>query len=61
MPRRCPLAKEARAVGREIRCLSFGRRRNLYRILYEIDEQRGVVHVLRIRHGALRDLTIEPN
>lgn len=36
---------------RETRCLLFGKRRNTYRILYEVDEIRGTVWVLRIRHG----------
>ena len=41
---------------RETRCLLFGKRRNTYRILYEVDEIRGTVWVLHIRHGARRDL-----
>ena len=40
LPYRCPLAREARAARRDIRCLLFGKRRNTYRILYEIDEPR---------------------
>jgi len=56
MPRRCPLAREAEAAKREIRCLIFGKRRGVWRILYEVDEQRRMVWVLHIRHGALQDL-----
>lgn len=38
LPLRCPLAREAVRTGREIGCLLFGKRRNVYRILYEVDE-----------------------
>jgi plasmid stabilization system protein ParE len=57
LPLRCPLAREAEAAKREIRCLLFGKRRNAYRILYEVDEARQSVFVLHIRHGALADLS----
>ena len=56
MPYRCPLAREAGIAKRQIRCLLFGKRRNVYRILYEIDEARRTVWVLHLRHGALKDL-----
>lgn len=55
-PYQCPIARETRKARREIRCLLFGKRRNTYRILYEVDEIRGTVWVLHIRHGARRDL-----
>jgi len=50
------LAREALESEREIRCLLFGKRRGVYRILYEVDEKRQIVWILHIRHGALRDL-----
>jgi mRNA-degrading endonuclease RelE of RelBE toxin-antitoxin system len=56
MPTRCPLAREATEAKREIRCLHFGKRKHVYRILYEIDEPREAVWILHIRHGALQDL-----
>ena len=56
MPRRCPLAREAEIAKREIRCLRFGKRRSVYRILCEIDEARQTVWILHIRHGAFADL-----
>ena len=63
MPNRCPLAREAAREAargaieskRQIRYLHFGKRRNVYRILYEIDESRKTVYLLHISHGALRD------
>ncbi len=51
IPRRSP---RATASGR-VRCLLFGKHRNLYRILYEIDERNRRVIVLHIRHGAMQD------
>lgn len=59
LPYRCPLAREAKEAQREIRCLLFGKRKHVYRILYEIDEPRQAVWILHIRHGALQDLTPE--
>jgi plasmid stabilization system protein ParE len=56
---RCPFASEAEKAGREIRCLSFGRRRGVYRILYEVDEKRQTVWILHIRHAALQRLSAE--
>jgi plasmid stabilization system protein ParE len=55
MPRRCPLAPEALKANRHIRCLLFGKARDVYRILYEIDERNRTVIVLHIRHGAFQD------
>ena len=54
MPARCGLAPEAQLLHREIRQLLFGKRRGIYRIRFEIRDDRVVV--LRIRHGAMRFL-----
>lgn len=35
-----------------LRHLLYGRRRDVYRIIYAVDEPNGVVTVLHIRHGA---------
>lgn len=56
-PLRCPLAREAEKIGRPIRCLLFGKRRNVYRILYEVVDAHKTVMVLHIRHGARKDAT----
>lgn len=56
LPLRCPQAREAAEAGRDIRCLVFGRTKNRYRIIFEVDERRRTVLILHIRHGALRDL-----
>lgn len=50
LPRRCALAAESRAFGREVRQLVYGS----YRVLYEIDAD--VVRILHVRHGARRRL-----
>lgn len=59
LPRRCPLAREAEKAKREIRCLLFGKRRDVYRVLYEVDEARKTVHILHLRHGAMSDMRSE--
>jgi plasmid stabilization system protein ParE len=53
-PRRCPLAPENDAHAEEVRQLLYGRRQNVYRILYVI---RGdVIRILAVRHGARQPL-----
>ncbi|MBI5086805.1 MAG: type II toxin-antitoxin system RelE/ParE family toxin [Acidobacteria bacterium] len=59
MPHRGPLAREAAAAKREIRCLLFGKRGRAYRILYEVDERRRTVCIRHIRHGAVQDIDPE--
>lgn len=54
-PQRCGLAVESEDVGLEIRELLVGRRRGVYRILFQIHER--TVFVLRIRHSARNRLT----
>jgi plasmid stabilization system protein ParE len=49
-PERCGLAPESEWFSSEIRQLLHGKRRGVYRILFEV---RGdTVHILRIRHSA---------
>jgi len=50
LPERFGLAPEAEAIGRPIRQLIFGKRRNRYRVLYEVRDN--VVAILRVRHGS---------
>lgn len=57
LPYRCPLAREAAEAKREIRCLLFGRRKHIYRILFEVAELQQTVWILHIRHGARQDVT----
>jgi plasmid stabilization system protein ParE len=48
-PSRCPVAPESRDSPVEVRQLLYGRRSNVYRILFAIDGD--VVQVLHVRHG----------
>ena len=59
LPYRCPLAREAEEARREIRCLLFGKRKHVYRVLYEVDEARQTVWIPHIRHGAHKNLDPE--
>jgi toxin ParE1/3/4 len=53
-PRRCPLAPEGKsAERRRLRHLLYGSRRDVYRVIFEIEERRKRVRVLTIRHGVM--------
>jgi plasmid stabilization system protein ParE len=52
LPSRCPVAPEARDSAVEVRQLLYGRRPNVYRILFAIEED--IVQVLHVRHGRRR-------
>jgi len=52
-PRRCPVAPETKKAKRELRHLLYGKKPHVYRIIYEIDQRKKLVHVLTIRHGAM--------
>jgi plasmid stabilization system protein ParE len=54
-PKRYAFAPENRKVTLELRQFLFGRKPNVYRVLYTIEP--GVVRVLRIRRGQRRFLT----
>ena len=49
-PERYPIADEAADLGLDLRQLLYGRRRQVYRVLFTIDGQK--VNVLRVRHAA---------
>jgi toxin ParE1/3/4 len=53
LPRRCPIAPESMKAKRRLRRLLHGAKRDVYRVIYEIDESRKVVRVLTIRHAAM--------
>ena len=53
-PYRCPVAPEARRMKRKLRNLLYGKKPHIYRVNYEVDEERQAVSVLTIRHGARR-------
>jgi plasmid stabilization system protein ParE len=53
LPRRCPIAPESKRTRRRLRQHLYGAKRDVYRVIYEIDESRKVVRVLTIRHTAM--------
>jgi toxin ParE1/3/4 len=55
-PHRCPAAPEARKLRRELRHLLYGKKSQVYRVIYEVHERRHTVWVLTVRHGARRKL-----
>src|SRR6476620_3612344 len=54
-PKRYPAADEAPDLGFDLRCLAYGRKRHIYRVLFTIDGNE--VNILRIRHAAQDTLT----
>jgi len=56
-PFRCPMAPEASKLQRPVRHLLYGKKPHVYRVVYELDDQQKVVHVLTIRHGARDEFT----
>src|SRR5712692_6936894 len=53
LPSRCPISPESRKAKRRLRQLLYGSKRDVYRVIYEIDESSKVVHILTIRHAAM--------
>jgi len=58
MPHRCPLAPDATTTRRPIRHLLFGRKSDVYRVIFEILEDARIVRILNIRHAAMRTMTL---
>lgn len=62
MPTRCPVIPEAEEIGVPLRQLLYGKRRGIYRIIFDIQEispEGSRVRVLRIWHGSRDALTVE--
>ncbi len=53
LPRRCPIAAESKKAKRNLRHLLYGAKRDVYRIIFEIDERHLVVRILTVRHAAM--------
>ena len=53
LPLRCPVAPERKKNGQPLHHLLYGKRPNVYRVIFDIDEPHKVVDVLAIRHGAM--------
>jgi mRNA-degrading endonuclease RelE of RelBE toxin-antitoxin system len=52
-PRRCPVAPESDRAGRHLRHLLYGAKRDVYRVIYDIDELQQIVRVRAVRHSAM--------
>ena len=57
-PYRCPLAPEGRRAKLELRNLLYGKSPHVYRVIYHVNEDRKIVWVLTIRHGARRKVKV---
>jgi len=55
-PERCPLTPEKSLAKRKLRHLLYGRKPNVYRVIYAVGEGRRTVSILTVRHGARRRL-----
>jgi toxin ParE1/3/4 len=55
-PLSCSVAPEARRMKRNLRHLLYGKKPHVYRVIYEVEEQKQAVWVLTIRHGARRKI-----
>ena len=53
LPRRCPVAPESKESKRRLRHLLYGAKRDVYRVIYQIDESRKVIDILTIRHATM--------
>lgn len=53
----CPVRQEAGELGFPARHLLYGKRRGVYRIIFDIREEERHVRVLRIWHGSRDALT----
>lgn len=51
-PNRCPIAPESKILGREIRQFIYGKRRQSYRIFFEVLENEKAVRIYRIWHSS---------
>lgn len=52
-PRRCPIAPESKTSKQEFRHLLYGSKRDVYRVIYDIDEAQQIVRVRAVRHSAM--------
>lgn len=57
MPQRCGIIAEAGELGEELRELLVGKRRGIYRVVFQVRGRS--VHILHIRHSAKDRLTAE--
>ncbi|MFZ0676572.1 type II toxin-antitoxin system RelE/ParE family toxin [Candidatus Binatus sp.] len=52
-PHRCPVAPDSKRANRVLRHLLYGSKRDVYRVINDIDEPRKLVRVRAVRHSAM--------
>ena len=52
-PRRCRIAPESKKSKQEFRHLLYGSKRDVYRVIYDIDKPQKLVRVRAVRHSAM--------
>lgn len=57
-PRRCPVAPESELSKSELRHLLYGSKRDVYRVIYDIDEPRKLIRIRAVRHTAMDEFKI---
>lgn len=57
-PRRCPVAPESKSSKSELRHLLYGSKRDVYRVIFDIDEPRKLVRIRTVRHTAMDEFKI---
>ena len=55
-PYRCPVAPESRKLRRKLWHLLYGKKRHVYRVIFEVDDSQATVWGVTIRHGARRQI-----
>jgi toxin ParE1/3/4 len=53
LPLRCPTVPERKKKRKPLRHMLYGKKPNVYRVIFDVDETQGIVSVLTIRHGAM--------
>jgi plasmid stabilization system protein ParE len=59
LPRRCPIIPESNTTKVGLRHLLYGSKRDVYRVIYDIDEPRKLVQVITIRHAAMDKFVVD--
>jgi toxin ParE1/3/4 len=57
-PRRCPVAPESKLSKSKLRHLLYGSKRDVYRVIYDIDEPRKLIRIRAVRHTGMDEFEI---
>ena len=56
-PCRCPVAPESKKASRQLRHMLYGSKRDVYRVICDIDEPQKLVRMVTIRHAAMDEFS----